>query len=436
MKKFFIRFFIIIVILVITVVTLLRADIWDIDLPDMSDLEINYVEVPSENNAYTYLKQAGETLKMTDDEYEKVENVLYTNEKDDEFCLTLLEKNKPVIALIKRAVECKFLHFPKADTYKQSLTNNESIGELISLNHLLNLRARFSFDDNLHLDFVRLITKMQNTTELGIIFCGISLKQTLRNLSIQFRKMNSTQISQAASALCDISQRDIKSLYISALKFENYNFSQVTNVFENGDSEYVTLAELLDTCNSNSGFHGWHYLLQFNRSKLLYAKVIRGYIKGINKSIYEENDYIHEMIKTFPIAYLRPNSLGKILVYTMVPCFNHIVASYFELNFWLDSAKCSIACERYRRKHGELPESLNVLVPEFLETVPNDPFDGKPIRYNKEKKIIYSVGENLVDSGGMGEREIKKIKSLGKRQKARDKEDLVFYLTQENSVSK
>ena len=29
-----------------------------------------------------------------------------------------------------------------------------------------------------------------------------------------------------------------------------------------------------------------------------------------------------------------------------------------------------------------------------------DPFDGKPIRYSKDKKIIYSVGEDGVDSGG------------------------------------
>jgi hypothetical protein len=32
--------------------------------------------------------------------------------------------------------------------------------------------------------------------------------------------------------------------------------------------------------------------------------------------------------------------------------------------------------------------------------VPPDDFDGKPLRYSREKKCVYSVGEDLRDSGG------------------------------------
>jgi hypothetical protein len=47
-----------------------------------------------------------------------------------------------------------------------------------------------------------------------------------------------------------------------------------------------------------------------------------------------------------------------------------------------------------------LPESLSELVPKYLPKVPIDPFDGKPLRYSKEKGIIYCVGKDLKDSGG------------------------------------
>ena len=39
-------------------------------------------------------------------------------------------------------------------------------------------------------------------------------------------------------------------------------------------------------------------------------------------------------------------------------------------------------------------------MPEFLDSVPVDDFDGQPLRYLPEQKTVYSVGENLKDDGG------------------------------------
>jgi len=49
---------------------------------------------------------------------------------------------------------------------------------------------------------------------------------------------------------------------------------------------------------------------------------------------------------------------------------------------------------------GVLPPSLEALVPEYLDVVPRDPYDGQPLRYSAEKKIVYSVGGDGTDSGG------------------------------------
>ncbi len=84
-------------------------------------------------------------------------------------------------------------------------------------------------------------------------------------------------------------------------------------------------------------------------------------------------------------------------------------------------ALVSLAVRRFHLKHGKLPETLSELVPEFLDSLPSDPFDGAPLRYKKgiiklkkeQKKengtneleyeangyIVYSVGENLTDDG-------------------------------------
>jgi hypothetical protein len=62
----------------------------------------------------------------------------------------------------------------------------------------------------------------------------------------------------------------------------------------------------------------------------------------------------------------------------------------------------ALAAERYRITRGHWPGSLNRLVPDFLETVPLDPYDGMPLRMRKLTNglTIYSVGSNLVDDGG------------------------------------
>lgn len=67
-----------------------------------------------------------------------------------------------------------------------------------------------------------------------------------------------------------------------------------------------------------------------------------------------------------------------------------------------DGAIVTLAIERYRKRNGEPPMSLNDLAPEYVSTVPLDPFDGRPLRYRVEsdRYFVYSVGENLRDDGG------------------------------------
>jgi hypothetical protein len=68
----------------------------------------------------------------------------------------------------------------------------------------------------------------------------------------------------------------------------------------------------------------------------------------------------------------------------------------------LRSARTALAAERYRLDKGEFPVTLDELVPEYMEEIPKDPFDGKPLRYKKkdDRVIFYSIGEDRSDDGG------------------------------------
>ncbi|HUT94290.1 MAG TPA: hypothetical protein VMY37_32825 [Thermoguttaceae bacterium] len=67
------------------------------------------------------------------------------------------------------------------------------------------------------------------------------------------------------------------------------------------------------------------------------------------------------------------------------------------------AADAAVACERYRRRYGKLPEQLDQLVPEFLAKVPVDPYTGEPLQYvvRDDEYLVYSVGSNRIDEGGL-----------------------------------
>ncbi len=68
-----------------------------------------------------------------------------------------------------------------------------------------------------------------------------------------------------------------------------------------------------------------------------------------------------------------------------------------------------LAVRAYETEHGQPPETLDALVPDYLPRIPEDPFDGNPFRYLRrnvpglppEAWAVYSIGENFIDEGGV-----------------------------------
>jgi hypothetical protein len=69
----------------------------------------------------------------------------------------------------------------------------------------------------------------------------------------------------------------------------------------------------------------------------------------------------------------------------------------------VNEAQIVCALEGYRLAHGEYPDTLAVLAPQFIETIPHDIIGGQPLHYrrtNDGKFLLYSVGWNEKDDGG------------------------------------
>jgi hypothetical protein len=87
---------------------------------------------------------------------------------------------------------------------------------------------------------------------------------------------------------------------------------------------------------------------------------------------------------------------------TLVPAMLRLATAFHGSRARLRCATVALAAERYRLARGTWPPALEALRPDFLATVPSDPFDGAPLPYRRldDGIVIYSVGEDGRDDGG------------------------------------
>jgi len=107
--------------------------------------------------------------------------------------------------------------------------------------------------------------------------------------------------------------------------------------------------------------------------------------------LYQEDEFL-----------IRENALERFIIENFTPYsefFLTLLREYLRV-FNGRATACLFALKAYKEEKGRLPNSLSELVPKYLPKIPIDPFDGKPLRYSKEKGIIYCVGRDLKDSGG------------------------------------
>jgi hypothetical protein len=92
-----------------------------------------------------------------------------------------------------------------------------------------------------------------------------------------------------------------------------------------------------------------------------------------------------------------------LLGWTFLPALGNAEFKFGLAQVQLDEARVACALERYRLAHGNYPETLAALEPQFIQNAPVDIFSGQPLKYRRAddgKFILYSVGWNEKDDGG------------------------------------
>jgi len=142
---------------------------------------------------------------------------------------------------------------------------------------------------------------------------------------------------------------------------------------------------------------GWVY-----QNMLFYSRMMRTwqhYDVRAQRVDPKEMDQVSQTIEQM----FRPHPY-KMLAAIAVPNMARAAQTVTREQTYANEAAVVCALERYRHKNGEYPETLDQLVPQFMQKVPHDMVNGKPLVYHRAPEgrfVLYSVGWDGQDDAGV-----------------------------------
>lgn len=150
---------------------------------------------------------------------------------------------------------------------------------------------------------------------------------------------------------------------------------------------------------------GWRHRNMLTNSRLFQECILPGVDPqrqvidpGFQKQ--SEQRYVNDLWKS--------KSPYVVLAKDLFTAESHSMLKFALAQSTINEAQIACALERYRLVHGRLPDRLDELAPGFIERLPHDVINGKPLKYRLTgdgQFVLYSVGWNGVDDGGVVVRE-------------------------------
>ena len=149
--------------------------------------------------------------------------------------------------------------------------------------------------------------------------------------------------------------------------------------------------------NRSNLMRGWLYQNLISAA-MWYQQIIDGINVSNNTITPDEFDKVEGEIEAS--TRFKPYS---IFAAALSPNFSKALKTFAYNQTLANEAQIACALERYRLDHGEYPQSLDALVPQFIQSIPHDLIGGQPLHYrrtNDRKFLLYSIGWNELDDGG------------------------------------
>lgn len=173
-------------------------------------------------------------------------------------------------------------------------------------------------------------------------------------------------------------------------------------------SGIASIAPMIEVASKNTSKSLYYF--KPNKTKALFADYTRAQIKDTNcaNQTNETEKFIDEFNKKFslssPVDYIKlfftENAITKVLFSIVVVSLKTACTKACNENLSVFSLQTIVAIKAYKTQTGNYPNNLESLIPNYLTGLPLDPYNNLPLKYLEDKRIIYSVGPDGIDSGG------------------------------------
>ena len=366
------------------------------------ELQLVRADIPQGSNAFDMLQKAGSHVWWPTNQDCEIFDLAKNTNWDAALAGTVIASNCVALAGWDAALKLPDFQIPEASKFDDRILMDWSA--LRKLAFVAEVRENFlfrnghdqeAFDQIMnHVQIGRWIQNAHGVLIdylIGVAMAGIGLDQ-MRNWTGKVH-LEPAQLKDYIRLL-DLKPDDKSAAFANTIK-----------------AEYQFQATMIDmTCNGKmtNSFTGGYYprvspwwpVFNFSQTRALFAQGALKLVKAAARHYNEANVAELESRPSVASMYLSGNGVGQILYYMTVPAVAASLATKAKGDVQLQATRTILALRAYQLTHGQLPKDLSALVPEFLEAVPVDDFDGQPLRYSAEKKMVYSVGKNLKDDGG------------------------------------
>ncbi len=401
---------------------------------DDSDLALIYEDIPQKQNAFYYFDKANQAMYFPESEKDRIYEMLEEGIKDEdvEFAKEILDKNKKTFEYFEEGLTKDKFQVPE---YTQGLIEPlDYIFSWLNIAQLSILKSKYLIkqgEQKVTLDEIFRVIKFGDMIQhakgglvnymIGSVIKSIGTKEVLKinseiNLSKKEYKSIIRQLTQyedSKEALKQVCQVEYKYIMLwtiniiakgSAKEAKNKSMYKklLTKVYFKPNKTKRKFADITRILIENAGKRYYKDVKFINLD--ITIENASQYFEGLGKidnpeqfaQAWETKDWMPEQIREM---WYTENFWGELTCTLCIPGLEMGIAQKYKDIFELRTTQILIALKAYKDECGQLPESLDELVPAYFDQVPIDPYNGEPIKYSKKDKIIYCVGENLEDNG-------------------------------------
>jgi len=386
------------------------------DIPPFDDAHLRrpIETVPDEHNAFTFYSQAGAAM-VTPTDINTFDDILAGTLYDEQFIRELLDSNATSMSLVRQGNQFDRCLAPRVTSLEKLLPY---IAPLRGLGRLFLIETRNRIHKQEPTEALTAIFDMQafaerceaNASCLILYLAATALRQMEYSAARDLVHSGLLDDDQLRS-LCEHLASSPPSTSALALAWQT-EYEVFANFIDNVAAGELNVYSDSHSDDSPTLWQRWFmkFFLHPNRTKQDMATFFGELISHVEDTyadteLTDVDTFIQQKRQRIDNArglakFRVPNPVGIILYNVMLPSSQGVIQRKCDIQTSHRVTLVLAAMQRSILAHDNLPMDLQSLVPESLATIPHDPYDGQPLRYSRDKAIVYSVGKDLKDQGG------------------------------------